>query len=168
MLVSIPLWPHHYPVMFHCLPLSSIINSIWFPQSNSFSPSILSQQFPDTIARHCHHHHTYMESIWCDYGIVEADSPFKLLPPSFLDIYKEFEHIDMLSVHHHQHMVGAIHSYTHTTWIRWGFWGSGSLVKWCHYIMVEADSHLKLLPPSILDIYIVFEHIEDMLFISIQ
>ena len=34
--------------------------------------------------------------------------------------------------------------------------------------MVEADSHLKLLPPSILDIYIVFEHIEDMLFISIQ
>jgi hypothetical protein len=25
--------------------------------------------------------------------------------------------------------------------------------------MVEADSHLKLLPPSILDIYKVFEHI---------
>jgi hypothetical protein len=33
--------------------------------------------------------------------------------------------------------------------------------------MVEADSHLKLLPTSILDIYNVFEHI-DMLSIGIQ
>jgi len=33
--------------------------------------------------------------------------------------------------------------------------------------MVEANSHLKLLPTSILDIYKVFEHI-DMLSISIQ
>ena len=33
--------------------------------------------------------------------------------------------------------------------------------------MVEADSHLKLLPTSILDIYTVFEHI-DMLSIGIQ
>ncbi len=33
--------------------------------------------------------------------------------------------------------------------------------------MVEADSHLKLLPPSTLDIYKVFEHI-DMLSTSIQ
>jgi hypothetical protein len=32
--------------------------------------------------------------------------------------------------------------------------------------MVEADSHLKLLPRSILDISKVFEHI-DMLFIAI-
>ncbi len=32
--------------------------------------------------------------------------------------------------------------------------------------MVEADSHLKLLPASILDIYEVFEHI-DMLSIGI-
>jgi hypothetical protein len=31
--------------------------------------------------------------------------------------------------------------------------------------MVEADSHLKLLPPSILDINKAFEHI-DMLFIA--
>ncbi len=45
---------------------------------------------------------------------------------------------------------------------------AGSLVesKWCHYVMFEADSYLKLLPPSILDIYKVFEHI-DMLFIGI-
>jgi hypothetical protein len=33
--------------------------------------------------------------------------------------------------------------------------------------MVEADSHLKLLPTSILDIYTVFEHI-DMLSMGIQ
>jgi hypothetical protein len=33
--------------------------------------------------------------------------------------------------------------------------------------MVEADSHLKLLPASILDIYKVFEHI-DMLSIGIR
>ncbi len=33
--------------------------------------------------------------------------------------------------------------------------------------MLEADSHLKLLPASILDLYKVFEHI-DMLFICIQ
>jgi hypothetical protein len=32
--------------------------------------------------------------------------------------------------------------------------------------MVEADSHLKLLPASTLDIYNVFEHI-DMLFMGI-
>jgi hypothetical protein len=33
--------------------------------------------------------------------------------------------------------------------------------------MVEADSHLKLLPTSILDIYKMFEHI-DMLSMGIQ
>jgi hypothetical protein len=32
--------------------------------------------------------------------------------------------------------------------------------KWCDYVMVEADSHLKLLPKSILEIYKVFEHID--------
>jgi hypothetical protein len=68
----------------------------------------------------------------------------------------------------HRHTISALHSYTHPTSWLW-FWGSGSLVesKWWHYIMVEADSHLKLLPTSILDIYTVFEHI-DMLSIGIQ
>ncbi len=65
------------------------------------------------------------------------------------------------------HMVAALHSYTHPTSLR--FWGSGSLVesKRCDYVMVEADSHLKLLPTSILDISKVFEHI-DMLSIGTQ
>ncbi len=64
-------------------------------------------------------------------------------------------------------MVAALHSYTHPTWLR--FWGSGFLAetKWCDYVMVEADSHLKLLPTSILDTYKVVEQI-DMLSISIQ
>jgi hypothetical protein len=50
-------------------------------------------------------------------------------------------------------------SYTQLTWVI--IWGSGSLVesKWCHYVMVEADSQLKLLPTFILDVYKVFEHI---------
>ncbi len=40
-------------------------------------------------------------------------------------------------------------------------------LKWCHYVMVEADSYLKLLPTSIVDIYKVFEHI-DMLSIGMR
>ncbi len=44
------------------------------------------------------------------------------------------------------HTAADLNSYTHTTCVI--FWGSGSLVesKWYHYIMVEAASHLKLLP----------------------
>jgi hypothetical protein len=67
----------------------------------------------------------------------------------------------------HRHMEAALYSSTHTTWLI--FWCSGLHVesKWCHYVMVEVDSHLKLHPPSILDIYNeVFEHI-DMLPIGI-
>ncbi len=167
-----------------------------------------------------------LEFKWCHYVMVEADSYLKRLPPSILDIYKVFEHIDMLSMsiqkqpytviptllgsdfgvlghvcgfemmslHHgwgwqppqtafhihlrhtqsiwalwyavHRHMVAALHSYTHPTWLR--FRGSVSLVesKWCDYVMVQANSLLKLLPISILDIYKVFEHI-DMLSIGI-
>ncbi len=150
--------------------------------------------------------------------MVEADSHLKLLPTSLLDMYKVFEHIDMLfiviqdqpytvistwlgsdfgahghlwsqmmslchgwgwqpsqtashihirhiqsiSAHWyavHRHMVVPLHIYTHSTWLR--FWGTGSLVEsnWYEYVMVEAASHLKLLPTSILDIYKVFEHI---------
>jgi hypothetical protein len=49
----------------------------------------------------------------------------------------------------HGHLVVASNSYSHKTWVR--FWGSGSLVesKWYHFVMLETDSHLKLLPPSI-------------------
>ena len=65
-------------------------------------------------------------------------------------------HIHSVRVHRYavnRHRAVTLHSYTHTTWVR--FWGSGSLVEsiwyiWCHcYVMVEGDSHLKLLASRI-------------------
>jgi len=49
------------------------------------------------------------------------------------------------------------------------FWCTWSIMesKWCHYVIFEADSHLKLLPTCLLDIYKVFGHI-DMLSICMQ
>ena len=63
----------------------------------------------------------------------------------------------------HRHTVAALHSYTDTSWLRFG--GSGSLLesKWCQYVTMDgwgSDSHLKLLLASILDIYKVFECID--------
>jgi hypothetical protein len=56
----------------------------------------------------------------------------------------------------HGHMAVVSNSYTHLSWVR--FWGFCSLVesKWCHCVMVEADSQLKLLPVSTLATYNVF------------
>ncbi len=67
----------------------------------------------------------------------------------------------------HRHTAVASNSYTLKAWRR--FCGSGSLVesKWCHHVMVEVDSHLKLLPTSTLDLNKVVEHI-DMLFMGIR
>ncbi len=48
-----------------------------------------------------------------------------------------------------------------------GFFWVTCGVKWCHYVMVEADSHLKLFPTFILGMYKVFEHI-DMLPMGMQ
>ena len=39
-----------------------------------------------------------VESKCCQYVLIETDSYLKLLPSSILDIYKVFEHIDMLSM----------------------------------------------------------------------
>ncbi len=49
-------------------------------------------------------------------------------------------------------MVAALHSYTHRIWLR--FWGTWSLVelKWCIFVKVDADSHLKMFHGSKLDI----------------
>jgi len=59
------------------------------------------------------------------------------------------------------HMAEALNSYTHTTWLR--IWGSGGhLCLWSQnngIVIVNGDSHLKLLPASILDIiYSVWAH----------
>ncbi len=152
--------------------------------------------------------------------MVEADHHLKLLPSSILDIYRVFEHIDMLSIgtqlstllgsdfgvlghlwswmmslHHgwgwqppqtashiyirciqrvwahryaiHRNKVAALHSNPPYFAQIWGLWVTYVESIWCHYVMVEADNHLKLLPASILEIYKVFEHI-DMLSIGIR
>ncbi len=67
----------------------------------------------------------------------------------------------------HLHTVAALHSFTHPTRLR--FWGTWSLLesKWCILVMVDAESHLKLLPTSMLDTYKMIEHI-DMLSMGIQ
>jgi hypothetical protein len=106
-----------------------------------------------------HSYPPYLAQIWGFWvtcGVeAEADSHLKLHPTSILDIYKVFEHIKMLSIGMRLQPYTAIHP----TWLSFG--GAGSLMelKWCHYNMVEADSYIKLLPASILDMYKVFEHI---------
>jgi hypothetical protein len=46
--------------------------------------------------------------------MVEANSQLKLIPPSILDIYKVFEHIDMLpTCAVNWHTEAALLSYTH-------------------------------------------------------
>ncbi len=86
--------------------------------------------------------------------MVDADIHLKLLSTSILEILKWAYWYAA-----HKHLVAALHSYTHPTWLK--FWGSGSLVelKWCDYVIVEADSHLKLLLTSLYNIYRMFEHI---------
>jgi hypothetical protein len=89
--------------------------------------------------------------------MVEADSHLKLLPSSILDIYKVFEHIDMLSI---DILSNSFKQFCPPYLAQiLGFWVTYVDSKWNHYVKVEADSHLKLLHASILDIYKVFEHI---------
>jgi len=66
---------------------------------------------------------TYVQSKWCHYVMVESDSHLKLLPPSISDIYKLFEHFDMLSIGIRYQ---PCYTVIHLTWLR--FWGSGSLM----------------------------------------
>jgi hypothetical protein len=50
-------------------------------------------------------------------------------------------------------------SYPHYLAKLLGFWVTNVDLKRCNSIMVEADSHLKLLPAHIVDINQMFEHI---------
>ena len=76
--------------------------------------------------------------------------------PPQTDFHIYITHIQSVWAHWYavlRHTVTVLNSYTHPTWLI--FWGpSVSLVdsKWCDYVMVEADIHLKLLPTSILHI----------------
>jgi hypothetical protein len=88
--------------------------------------------------------------------MVEADSQLKLLPTSILDIYKMIEHIDMLALGIQYQPYTVI-----PTLLGSDFWALCHLRSQHDVIMswLKSDSHLKLLPTSILDIYKVFEHI---------
>ncbi len=67
-------------------------------------------------------------------------------------------------------MLAALHSYIHTTWLRfWGYihitwlrlWASGvtcGFEMMSFYVMIEVERLLKLIHAFILDIYKVFEH----------
>jgi hypothetical protein len=92
--------------------------------------------------------------------MVEADSHLKLLPASILDIYIVFEHIDMLSMgmryQPRRFIPTLLGSYFGVLGHLWSQ-NDGKV------LLLRADSHLKLLPASILVIYKMFEHI-DMLF----
>jgi hypothetical protein len=57
--------------------------------------------------------------------MVEADSHLKLLPSSILDVYKVFEHIDMLSMI--DILSSSLKQFFHSIGLR--FWGSGTLVE---------------------------------------
>ncbi len=59
----------------------------------------------------------------------------------------------------YRHTVAALHSNPTNLAQILGLWVTYVESKWCHYILVGAASHLKLLPLSMLDIYKVFEHI---------
>ncbi len=155
LLIGIPLWPHQLILWY--LPVS--LPETFFIPFDFYSHKwpFLSQypyNSPLTILRFWVTCGVKMMSLCHDWA---WQSPQPLLPPSILDIFKVFENIDVLIF---GHTAAALTSHTHTSWV--GFWGSGSLVesKWCHYIMVEADSQLKLLPVSTLYMYKVFENID--------
>ncbi len=118
-------------------------------------------------ALHSYSHLTWLR-FWGSGSLVESNVPlghgWGWQPPQTAS-HIHIRHIQRVWAHWyavHRHTVSALHSYTHPTCLR--FWGSGSLVesKWCDYVIVEAASHLKLLPTSILDIYKAFQHIDMM------
>ena len=78
---------------------------------------------------------------------------------------KMLEQIDMLSMGIQEQPYTQL--YPHYLAQIWGFLVTIVESKCCQYVMVETDSHLKLLHSSILDMYKVFEHI-DMMSIGIQ
>ena len=100
----------------------------------------------------CYHNHFQSHSFhiqncshWLVYCLHQLHQKNQLASPSYM---------------HHWHPVAALHSFNHSSTSRLRVGGSGSPMesKWYHYIMVEADSHLKLLLASILDKQNVWAH----------
>ena len=97
-----------------------------------------------------------VESKWCIFVMICWQPPQTASHIHIRHIQSDWVHWYAI----HGHTVSSLLSYTHPNWLR--FWCSESLVesKWWDYVMVEADSHLKLLPTSILDMHKVFECID--------
>ncbi len=132
-----------------------------------------------TCCRHSHPRpYTVIPTLlWSDFGVLghlwshndvimswlRLTDTSNMLPTSILDIQSAWAHWYAVR----WHTVAALHSFTHPTWLRfWGMWSFMEL-KWCIFVMVDADSYLKLLPTSIWDTFKVIEHI-DMLSMGIQ
>ncbi len=142
---------HHYVSHWTC-------NHTWIASNNVI------------FCMSCYYHfHLFIPYVTCGVKMMSLCHGWDWQPPQTAS-HIHVRHIQSIWAHWyavHWHMVAALHSYTHPTWLR--ILGAGSHVesKWCHYVMVEADSHPKSLPTSILDIHKVFEHI-DTLSIGIQ
>ncbi len=96
--------------------------------------------------------------------MVETDSHLKLLPTFILDIYNVFEHIDMLSIGIQQQPYTVIPTLLGSDFgVLSHLWSQNDVIT----SRLRLTAHLKLLSPSTLHIYKVFEHI-DRLSISIQ
>ncbi len=133
------------------------IQSVWALICSSWEYSI-------SLTQLCPPYFTQILGLWvtCGVKMMSLCHGWGWQPPQTAS-HIHIKHIQSVWAHWdavHRHTVSALHSYTHPTLLR--FRGSGSLVesKWCDYVFFEADSHLKLLPTSILDIYKMFEHIE--------
>ena len=98
-----------------------------------------------------------VESKWCDYVMVKANSHLKLLTASILDTYtKSISILIWCPLAYSSSLTQLYPPYLAQIV---GYMGSLVELTWCDYVIVEADSHVKLLPRSILHIYKVFEHI---------
>ena len=86
----------------------------------------------------------------------EDNSHLKLLPKSILNIQKYLNTLICCPLAYGSSLTQFYPPYLAQIL---GYVVTGK-VKIMHFVMVDADSHLKLLPTSILDTYKVIEHID--------
>jgi hypothetical protein len=99
---------------------------------------------------------TIVQSKWCHY--VRVESVWQPPQPASPIHIRHIQIIWALWLVVHWHMLAALHSHPSDLAQIVGLWVSYVESKWCHYVMVEADSHPKLLPTSILNI----KHIQNI------
>ncbi len=131
-------FPHPYQTYMKCL--RTLICCF-----KAYSCSLI-QLYPSYLAQNC--------GIWvtCPAETMPWRHGWDRKPPQTTSPI-HIKHIQSVQAHWYavsRHTVAALYSYTHPTWLR--FWGFGSHVKSkrCHYVIVQAESHLKPLPPYIL------------------